>query len=151
VSDADECDLLGTILGDPDRTMAESSVIRHLDHKAVALGDGDALAEWSRRIAPALDRHELPKRRLRDWSLFTAIAAGRPWSATDLVESSNWLQRKVAEHTGSPEALAVFAEQGRTNRVRTSARSRLNRRSEWRAEPIGRNSSSTTLDYCSPG
>ena len=37
VAEAGECDLLEIVLGDPDQAMAESAVVRHLDHKAAAL------------------------------------------------------------------------------------------------------------------
>jgi hypothetical protein len=130
VSDIDECRLLETVLGDSDQVMAESAVLRHLDRKAATLENADAFEQWSRRVSPVLDQHALLARRLRDWSLHYAIIAGGHWSAADLIESSDWLQRKVAEHVDSPAALIALAEHGRTNRVRNEARSRLNRPSE---------------------
>jgi len=66
--------------------------------------------------------------RLRDWALLKTIDSAKPWNVADLREASNWLQRKLAERTRSPEALAVLAEHGRTNRIRTLARSRLDQR-----------------------
>ena len=107
--------------------MAHSAVIGHLDHRAASLGPGEAFADWSRRIAPVLQGHDLPERRLVEWSLLKGIESGQPWNTSDLIEASNWLQHKLAEHTGPREALAVLAENGRTNRIRNTARSSLSR------------------------
>jgi hypothetical protein len=49
-------------------------------------------------------------------------------NTADLVGALDWLQHRLAEHAGSPEALAVLAEQGRTSRIRNTACSRLYRR-----------------------
>ncbi len=54
VSDADECDLLAVILDDPDRAMADSAVIGHLDHRGAPLGAGETFADWSLQIARVL-------------------------------------------------------------------------------------------------
>ena len=127
VTDDDECDLLTIVLSDPDRAMAHSAVIGHLDRQAASLGSGEAFADWSRRIAPVLEGHDLPKRRLGEWVLLKGIESGQPWNTSDLIESSNWLQNTLAEHTGAREALAVLAENGRTNRIQNTARTSLKR------------------------
>lgn len=127
VSDADECDLLARVLSDPDRAMADSAVIGHLDHWAAALGDDASFNAWSQRIARIIDGHELPERRLHEWSLLNEIDSGRPWNTADLIEGSHWLQRRLAERTDSRQALTALANQGRTSRIRKTARSRLGR------------------------
>jgi hypothetical protein len=127
VSDADECDVVAAVLRDPDRAMADSAVLGHLDCCAAALDEGEAFADRSHRIAPVLDGHELSERRLREWSLLKEIDSGQPWSTADLVVASDWLQLRVAERAGSREALAVVAEHGRTSRIRNTVRSRLDR------------------------
>jgi hypothetical protein len=125
ISDADECVLLSEVLRDSDRIMAESVVIQHLDRRAAAL-DAGRFTLWSRRIAPILCGHELPERRLREWSLFNAIDSGVGWSVADLLSASDWLQRTTAQQSSARAALAVLAAQGRTRRIRNTARSRLN-------------------------
>jgi hypothetical protein len=127
VSDADECEVLAHVLSDPDRVMADSAVIGHLDRRAATLEGGASFSAWSQQIARVLRGRELPERRLREWSLLKEIDSGRPWSIADLIAASDWLQRRLAEHTGSERALTALAEQGRTRRIKNTARSRLGR------------------------
>ena len=126
VSETDECDLLRTILDDPDQAMAQSAIIRHIDRVAARLGAADGYAQRHERIALAVRAHDVPRKRLEEWALFNAVIADHPWSTANLIEASNWLQRKVAEHASSPRALATLTEHGRTSRVRATARSRSN-------------------------
>jgi hypothetical protein len=126
ISDADECELLSDVLGDSNRPMAEAAVIQHLDRRAAAL-DTDRYARWNQRIAPILRGRELPERRLREWSLFNAINSGVEWSVADLLSASDWLQRKTAQQSSTRAALTILAAQGRTRRIRNTARSRLSR------------------------
>src|SRR5436305_9306081 len=105
--------------------MADSAVIGHLDRRAAALGGGKSFSAWSQQIARVLHGRELPERRLREWSLLKEIDSGRHWNTADLIEASHWLQHRLAEHTGSQQALTALADQGRTSRIRNTARSRL--------------------------
>ena len=125
VVEADEHALVRSVLGDPDHAVAQSAIIRYIDHTAGHLGSGERYARWHERIAPVVEDHEFLRRRLEEWALFNAIAGENAWSDSDLTNASNWLQRKAAEHAHSPRALAILAEHGRTNRVRATARSRL--------------------------
>lgn len=127
VSDTDEVTLITDVLADPDRTMAEAAVLGHLDRRAAALGDGQAFQIWSQQLAGVLQGRVLLEQRLREWSLIRDIDSGRAWNSADLVEASAWLQRHVAEHTASQEALTVLADQGRTRRIRNAANVRLGR------------------------
>lgn len=127
VAAPNERDLVRAVLADPDHAVAQSAIIRHIDHTAEHLGSGERYAQWHERIAPVVEDHELLRRRLEEWALFNAITNEKnTWSTADLTNASNWLQRKVAERAHSPQALASLAEHGRTNRVRATARSRLN-------------------------
>lgn len=120
VGDGDEADLVIRVLGDPDRTMARSAVLRHLDRRSAALLLGSAYEGWARDIAPLLIGHPLLTARLREWSLLRAITLKRAWHPADLLASSNWLQLKAAE--SSAEAAEILAEGGRTRRIRNSAK-----------------------------
>jgi hypothetical protein len=124
VADADEPVLVTKVLSDPDRAMAHSAVLRHLDRRASALYLGPAFEPWTEAMTRATVRHPLPARRLQEWSLFRAITLGQPWHPAALLESSDWLQRKVAG-TPSTEALRLLAESGRTRRIRSTARTSL--------------------------
>lgn len=128
VPDTDETTLIADILADPDHTMAEAAILGHLDRRASALGDGEMFQAWAQHLAEVLHERMLPARRLREWSLIADVESGRAWDSTDLVEASDWLQRHVANHSVSPEALTVLTAQGRTRRIRNAARARRGRR-----------------------
>nr|WSW48071.1 hypothetical protein OG296_36110 [Streptomyces sp. NBC_01001] len=78
-------------------------------------------------------------RRLREWSLFRAVALKLPWHPDDLLASSNWLQLKTAAE-GSTEAVQVLTESGRTKRSRNTAKATSNTRASAELR---------TLEYCS--
>ncbi|MFF7331889.1 hypothetical protein [Streptomyces sp. NPDC008150] len=129
VADANELDLVSRVLTDPDQTMAQSAVLRHLDRRAAGLYPGPAYEKWAQTMTQATIDHPLLAQRLREWSLFRAITLKLPWQAEDLLASSNWLQLKTAAGTNT-EAIEILAEAGRTKRIRNTARVGLNHRSE---------------------
>ena len=129
VADADELVLVTKVLSDPDRTMAQSAVLRHLDRRATDLLLGPAFQPWTDSMTPVTRRHPLLARRLQEWSLFRAIMLGQPWHPAALLESSDWLQRKVAG-TSRTEALGLLAESGRTKRIRNTARTSFKQQSD---------------------
>lgn len=63
VTDADEVDLVSRVLTDPDRTMAQSAVLRHLDRRAAGLSPGPAYEGWVQAMTRAtIDRPLLAQR-----------------------------------------------------------------------------------------
>ncbi|MEU2915379.1 hypothetical protein ACFYM3_10065 [Streptomyces massasporeus] len=129
VADADEIELVDGVLADPDPVMARAAVVRHLDRRAARLCPEPAWEEWAEAMARVVVRHPFLVRRLREWSLFRAVALRLPWHPGDLLASSDWLQLQTAAGA-SPEALGVLAESGRTKRIRNTARASLTRRVE---------------------
>lgn len=129
VADANEVDLVGRVLTDPDLTMAQSAVLRHLDRRAAVLYAGPDYEGWARAMTQATIDHPFLTQRLREWSLFRAITLKLPWQPENLLTSSNWLQLKTAAGTNT-EAIEILAEAGRTRRIRNAARISLNHRSE---------------------
>lgn len=121
VSDDGEPDLVRAVLTDPDRVMAESAVVRHLDLRAAALLTGPGFPEWAARIGALVANHRFPARRLREWVLLRAITCDEDWQESELTSASDWLQRRACAEPAAPTALAVLAEQGRTRRVRAAA------------------------------
>ncbi|MFJ5995845.1 hypothetical protein [Streptomyces sp. NPDC092370] len=121
VTGADEIELVGDVLTDPDRIMAQGAVLRHLDRRAAQLCAGPAWEEWAQAMARVVIRHPFLLRRLREWSLFRAVALRLPWRREDLLASSSWLQLRIAAGSDA-EALGVLAESGRTKRIRHTAR-----------------------------
>ena len=129
VADANELDLVSRVLTDPDQTMAQSAVLRHLDRRAAGLYPGPAYEGWAQAMTQATIDHPFLAQRLREWSLFRAITLKLPWQPDDLLASSNWLQLKSAAGTNT-EAIEILAEAGRAKRIRNTARIGLNHRSE---------------------
>ncbi|MFJ6797314.1 hypothetical protein [Streptomyces sp. NPDC091268] len=124
VTDADEADLIREILADPDRAMAQSAVLQHLDRRAPDLLPGPAYAPWAASMARLAVHHALLNRRLQDWSFFRAIALKHPWEPEALLRSSDWLQSMAAAvpHT---EAAEILAQHGRTKRIRNIAKANI--------------------------
>ncbi|MFI8341630.1 hypothetical protein ACIF8W_16365 [Streptomyces sp. NPDC085639] len=123
-----EAEVVATVLRDPDRVMAESAVVTHLDRRAAQLlADGEFRA-WAGDMAAALAGRPFPERRLREWSLLKAVTRGEPWSTEELTAASDWCQRTAARLLTSYEALSLLATAARTRRVRNAAAERLRRR-----------------------
>lgn len=120
-TDADEAVRVSEVLTDPDRTMAQSAVLRHLDRRATDLHRGPAYEPWAASMARATANHPFLTRRLQEWSLVRAITLRQPWSPQALLGSSDWLQLKAAT-TSNTDAIEILAEHGRTKRIRSIAR-----------------------------
>ncbi|MFE4599279.1 hypothetical protein ACFRKE_00290 [Kitasatospora indigofera] len=125
-TEADEVDLISEVLTDPDQTMAQSAVVRHLDRRAADLLCGPAYEPWAERLTQATTRCPFLTRRLREWSLFRAVTLRHPWRPDALLESSDWLQLKTAA-ASNEAALEILADIGRTKRIRNTARTNLKR------------------------
>lgn len=109
--------------------MAQSAVLRYLDHRAADLHPGPAYQEWAQAMTQATIDHPFLAQRLREWSLFRAVTLELPWQPDDLVASSDWLQLKTAATTNT-QANKILTEVGRTKRIRNTARTSLKRGSE---------------------
>lgn len=120
VAESDEADVVGSVLADPDRTMSQSAVLRHLDRRAAGLCGGPAYEPWARTMTRAVAGRPFLARRLREWSLFRAVALGLPRRPEDLLAASDRLQLKAAAGTCTA-ARAVLADGGRTKRIRNTA------------------------------
>ncbi|MFE5596028.1 hypothetical protein [Streptomyces sp. NPDC056549] len=129
VADPDEVDLVSRVLNDPDQTMAQSAVLRHLDRRATDLYLVPAYEGWAQVMTQATTDLPFLAQRLRDWSLFRAVTLKLPWQPDDLLASSNWLQLKTAAGTNT-QAIEILAEAGRTKRIRNTAKATLSHRSE---------------------
>jgi hypothetical protein len=129
VADANEVDLVSSVLTDPDQTMAQSAVLRQLDRRAAGLYAGPAYEGWVQAMTQAAIAYPVLVQRLREWSLFRAVRLKLPWQPEDLLASSNWLQLKTAAGPNT-EAIEILAEAGRSKRIRNTARIGLNHRSE---------------------
>ncbi|MFF3417536.1 hypothetical protein ACFYW9_22945 [Streptomyces sp. NPDC002698] len=127
VSEADEPALVATVLRDPDRSMAQAAINRHLERRAAQLLTDPRFVTWARTMTTVVGDRPFLARRLHEWTLLRAIALDEPWTAEELTTASDWFQRtaSAAHLVISTEALGVLAERGRTRRVRNAASSRL--------------------------
>ncbi|MFF0967187.1 hypothetical protein ACWDQO_30315 [Streptomyces sp. NPDC003703] len=128
VADADEISLVSRVLTDPDRTMARSAVLRHLDDRAEVLHLRSAYEAWAEALTRAVSGHPLLTRRLREWSLFRAVVLELPWHPDALLAASDWLQLRTAAGPGS-RAAEILAVGGRTRRIRNTAAATLKQQS----------------------
>jgi hypothetical protein len=125
VRDEDEADLIATILCDPDATMAQSAVVRHLDIRAMHLLSDQRFTDWTRAMATMIGEHEFVSQRLREWTLLRSITMGQPWTEEDITTASDWFQRQAVQTVTSPDVLTLLAGKGRTRRVRAAANQQL--------------------------
>ncbi|MFI7297015.1 alpha/beta fold hydrolase [Streptomyces sp. NPDC050121] len=136
VPPAEEATLVRRILTDPDRQMARSAVLRHLDRRAATLHRSDH-ATWQAWTAPLTEvvrDDPFLTARLQEWTVLHTVTADPSWNpatAEALAAASDWLQRRLTQTPGVPApALAFLAEHGRTRRVRTAAAAAARRTEE---------------------
>ncbi|GAA4595938.1 hypothetical protein GCM10023194_66760 [Planotetraspora phitsanulokensis] len=130
VREENEVDLVSVVLRDPDATMAQSAVVRHLDNRAARLLTDAGFPDWAHSMATVIGEREFLIRRLREWTLLRSITMGDPWTPEDLATASDWFQRNAAETLTSPAALTLLAGEGRTRRVRAAAGRRIAQRQQ---------------------
>jgi hypothetical protein len=128
IPDDEELALIATVLEDPDATMAQSAVLRHLDRRADTLLQGEDYVPWAQAVAQVLAPRTFLIQRLHEWSLFRAVTLAQPWSLDALTTASNWLQLEIAESPSAIEAAEILAQTGRTKRIRNTARTTLTQR-----------------------
>ncbi|MEV5573887.1 hypothetical protein AB0L06_27935 [Spirillospora sp. NPDC052269] len=132
VREADEAELVATVLRDPDTTMAQSAVVRHLDNRAAHLLPlpDQRFEDWAHTMANQISELDFLAHRLHEWTLLRSITIGKPWAAEEVATASDWFQRKAAETVTSSAALTLLANEGRTRRVRAAASRRLHQRDQ---------------------
>jgi hypothetical protein len=116
--------LLAITLADPDAAMGTSSALALLDHLAATLPIPET-RDWIDRNNVHLSDGESVSRRSREWLVFFDVSAGKRLEASELATHSDWLQRKLSEGATAAEDIELIAVNGRTSRVRRTARRRL--------------------------
>ncbi|MFI9582343.1 hypothetical protein ACIHCQ_10955 [Streptomyces sp. NPDC052236] len=130
VRDEDEADLVTAVLRDPDTTMAQSAVVRHLDRRAGQLLTDERFTHWAHAMATVVHEREFLTRRLHEWTLLRSTTPHESWTTEEVATASEWFQRKAAETVTSPAVLTLLATTGRTRRVRVTASRRLQPRDQ---------------------
>jgi hypothetical protein len=132
VREAEEVDLVATVLRDPDQAMAQSAVVRHLDNRAANLLPlpDQRFEDWAHAMSSQISELDFLTRRLHEWTLLRSITMGERWAAEEVTTASDWFQRKAVETVTTPAVLTLLASAGRTRRVRAAANRRLHRRDQ---------------------
>lgn len=121
----DDLDLVRRILRDPDAEMAQAAVADHLNRRATALLTDPGFPAWSASLAPVIAGFDFLAVRLREWNLMRSIATNEPWTRRQLFATTTRFQRTAVVILTSRQALTLFAEEGTTRRIRTTAARRL--------------------------
>lgn len=124
-SPAVEREIVLAVLSDPDVAMRESALGTYVDHRAGRSQSPAEFDEWARSIGELLTAPYLA-RRLAEWRLLKLLEAGESADPRELIESSDWLQRRITETAGVREdILRVLAQSGRSRRIRAAAQRRI--------------------------
>lgn len=117
--------VLAIVSRDPDRAMAEAAVVRCLDDAGSRLKTAGEYRRWYGAFNDLVRELEFARKRAHEWLLFKELQEGSDASSEQILESSDWLQRKLSAETTSTMALEVLAGDGRTKRIRHAATRRL--------------------------
>jgi hypothetical protein len=125
----DDRKIVATIVRDPVDLVAKSAVVELVDAVAATTTDPAAFQAWAAEFDPELDhlsegQRAFVRQRVRDWTLCLTIETGHAPTAAELNGATSWLQRLLADHSTSREALSLLAETGRTRKIRNIARHR---------------------------
>lgn len=120
-----ELALTAAILGDPDEAMGQAVLVGHLARRAWELSSSAAYRAWRLSVGEVIMQTSFLWNRASEWESFWCWCEGQPIAAFELRTMSDWLQRRLADHTDQMHVLALLAEHGRTKRVRHTAAARL--------------------------
>ncbi|MER5402067.1 hypothetical protein [Streptomyces sp. NPDC002599] len=105
VSEADEPALVATVLRDPDRSMAQAAINRHLERRAAQLLTGPRFVTWARTMTTVVGDRPFLARRLHEWTLLRAIALDEPWTALLLRRNGHGRPRPLGGRRDAPPVI----------------------------------------------
>ncbi|HQF92810.1 MAG TPA: hypothetical protein PLS46_01535 [Microthrixaceae bacterium] len=109
---------------EPDRAMQQSTVGLLLDEAATRSASDRDLARWWATWPETIRRIDYLRRREAEWEVVLRLACGGDLNLSEVSESSDWLQRKLAAQ-GRRDVAEFLSENGRTRRIRNLASARL--------------------------
>ena len=122
-----EAGIVGIVLRDPDRGMAGSALVDHVDRLAAGLDACRPFRERVRDLREAAAAFDFLQRRISEWELLKQSVEHPGVCAPEILHASRWLQRTLADQSTSPAVLQALAEDGRTRKIRNIARDRTRR------------------------
>ncbi|WP_221635410.1 hypothetical protein [Actinomadura hallensis] len=105
-----------------------------IDKVAMKTTDAAKFRRWAAELRPETERlkteghREFIRRRVHDWVLYLSIKSVHVPTATELADTTDWMQRLLAEESTSLPVLTLLAESARTRKTRNLATSRRDRR-----------------------
>ncbi|MCG3752173.1 hypothetical protein [Amycolatopsis sp. Poz14] len=130
----DPRELAAVLARDPEPLTAKTAVVNLLDYIAEKTADPTKFQQQSADIVTEADRLAPPndrafvRQRVRDWQLWLDTENGQPPDAAALSAASDWMQRRLADFSASPQTLALLAEHARTKKTRNTAATKTNPR-----------------------
>lgn len=118
-------DFVHVILKDPDRIMAESTLLRYVDHTAELLKTPAAFEAWAASVNGEFAGSVGIVRRVEEQLIRLRLLSGIQDDLNGLLESSDWLQRRMVEESVLPSVMEALAGGGRTKRVRNMAKEKI--------------------------
>jgi hypothetical protein len=120
-----ERDVISAVLTDPDSAMRESALVSYLDDRVPRMRSPHEIGQWVARVGDLFTQSAFLASRLQEWELLKRVEAGEEVPDLELLDSSDWFQRKLSDAPAPASVLRLLAERGRTRRVRAAARRRL--------------------------
>ncbi|MGW4398485.1 hypothetical protein ACWEHA_24660 [Amycolatopsis nivea] len=123
----DPRELAAVLARDPEPLTAKTAIVNLLDHIAEKTADptkfqhqaADIVTEAG-RLTPPNDR-AFVRQRVRDWQLWLDTENGQLPDVAALSTASDWMQRRLADFSASPQTLALLAKHARTKKTRNTA------------------------------
>ncbi|WP_431773293.1 hypothetical protein [Streptomyces cucumeris] len=126
--------IVATILRDPLEMASKTAVVALVDSIAGKVTSPAEFRQWSAELLPEIDQlktegnREFIRRRIDDWLFHLSIRDGHIPTPAELATVTDWMQRRLAEHSTSPAVLALLTESGRTRKTRNIAKDRSRNR-----------------------
>ncbi|MFI0730307.1 hypothetical protein ACH4S9_14960 [Streptomyces sp. NPDC021225] len=126
--------IVATILRDPIDIVSKTAVVALVDKIAMKVTGSAEFRQWSAALLPEIDQlkaegyREFIRRRIHDWLFHLSIKDGHTPTPAELAKVTDWMQRRLAEHSMSPAVLTLLAESGRTRKTRNIAQNRAGSR-----------------------
>ncbi|WP_431677086.1 hypothetical protein [Kitasatospora sp. KL5] len=124
-----EAAIVEIVVRDPDRAMAESTLVRYVDGLAPDCGSAGSFADRVQGIAARAAGFDFLRTRIEHWMLVKRADTDPAGVLPEILAGTHWLQRRTVETSRSRRVLTALAEDGGSRKVRNAAAERLRRES----------------------
>lgn len=126
--------IIATILRDPMELTSKTAFVQLVDNIATRTADPAEFQQWAAGLLPEIHllkaegNRRFLHRRIHDWTVCLAIKADQTPTSAELADTTDWMQRIIAEESTSLSILTLLAEGGRTKKIRNIAKNRAGSR-----------------------